>query len=202
MSLGLDIEPLHAAYDELPASCQEPVLRLSGGIARLNRVLHRSAKYMALFETSPSRGNLVTPVALPSVAEMMADLSDEWPEGATLVAASEDGTLRTDAEWLGVAVRNLVENAFRHGTAPVTVTWSLETDALVVAVADSGASPSFSLRRAIAPYHRDPASPGLGLGLAIVARVAQLLGGTLSHSPSPTVFTLRVPAHFGKERPS
>lgn len=195
-SLALDIEPLRAAYDELPEPCQEPLLRLSAGIARLNRVLHRSAKYMALFETSgATRDQLVTLRSLDSVADLFAELSDEWPEGVTLRAESEDGPVTVDAEWLGVAVRNLVENALRHGEPPVTVTWQRTPRELVVRVADSGSSPTFSLKRAIAPYHRDPKSPGLGLGLAIVARVAGLLGGKLMHEASPTVFELRVPTN-------
>jgi signal transduction histidine kinase len=193
MSLGLDIEPLNTAYDDLPTSCQEPVLRLSDGIARLNRVLHRSAKYMALFETN-ERGLTMNVTRLPSVAETLRELSDEWPEEASLVCESEDGAFATDVEWLGVAVRNLVENGFRHGTPPVIVHWKLGADELVLRVTDAGTSPTFSLRRAIEPYHRDPRSPGLGLGLAIVARVARLLGGKLTHSPSPTTFELRLPS--------
>lgn len=200
MSLGLDIEPLRAAYDELPASCQEPLLRISDGIARLSRVLHRSAKYMALFETTSS--GLVTLQRIDSARAMMADFAEEWPEGVTVAEESADGALETDPEWLGVAVRNLVENGFRHGKPPVAVTWALAGGALVIRVADGGASPGLSLRRAVAAYHRDAESPGLGLGLAIVDRVARRLGGKLEHEGVPTVFRLTVPAAPGKVRPS
>ncbi|HVH45990.1 MAG TPA: HAMP domain-containing sensor histidine kinase, partial [Labilithrix sp.] len=200
-SLGIDIEPLRASYDEIPVSCQEPLLRISDGIARLNRVLNLSAKYMALFETNVGRDRLVTKEPVDSAEEMMNELADEWPEGVTLRPESPDGSLYTDREWLAVAVRNLVENAFRHGAPPVTVTWRLASGELVIRVADRGASPAFSLRRAIVPYHRAPKSPGLGLGLAIVHRVARLLDGKLTHEPSPTVFQLRIPVDPGK-RPS
>jgi signal transduction histidine kinase len=191
-NLRLDIEPLRAAYDDLPVSCQEPLLRISDGIARLGRVLHRSARYMALFE---SRGvMLVKPAEVPSVQRMFEEMSEEWPdEGVSLTADSDDGAIETDAEWLGVAVRNLVENAVRHGKAPVRVSWTLSARHLVVRVADAGETPRLSLRRAIAPHERDPKSPGLGLGLSIVDRVAHLLEGRLSHEPSPTTFELRVP---------
>jgi signal transduction histidine kinase len=132
-----------------------------------------------------------------SARAMFEELADEWPEGVTLVDAPSDGPLRTDPEWLGVAVRNLVENAARHGAPPIAVRWAFEDDSLVVRVSDGGTTEGFSVRRAVAPYARDERSPGLGLGLAIVDRVARLLRGRLSHEPSPTVFELRLPARGG-----
>jgi signal transduction histidine kinase len=194
-SLRLDIEPLRAAYDDLPPACQEPLLRISDGIERLHRVLHRSARYLALFETAGApRERLVKLRDLPSARELFEELSEEWPEDVSLGAASADAPIRTDPEWLGVAVRNLVENGARHGAPPLAVTWAVDEANLVVRVSDGGKTPGFSLRRAIEPFGRADDSPGLGLGLAIVDRVARLLGGRLSHAPSPTVFELRVPS--------
>ena len=191
-SLRLDIEPLRRAYDELPSACQEPLLRISNGVERLHRVLHESARYMALFETNASGGTLVVLRDVPSCKAMFDELSEEWPEGVSLTAASEDSAIATDVTWLGVAVRNLVDNAVRHGASPVAVTWRLEASDLVVRVADGGETPKRSLRRAMAPYARDAKSSGLGLGLAIVGRVAHLLGGRLTHEPRPTTFELRI----------
>lgn len=196
-SLRLDIEPLRNAYDELPPACQEPLLRLSNGIERLHRVLHRSARYMALFETNGSAASLVALRDVPSCKTMFDELADEWPEGVSLAAAPADGAITTDVEWLGVAVRNLVENAARHGVAPVEVSWRLDAANLVVRVADAGETPKLSLHRVTSPHARDEKSAGLGLGLAIVDRIARLLGGRLTHEPSPTTFELRIPSRRG-----
>jgi hypothetical protein len=100
-TLRLDIEPLRAAYDDLPAACQEPLLRISDGIERLHRVLHRSARYLALFETPGApRERLVKVRDVPSARALFEELADEWPEGVSLTAASADAPLRTDPEWL------------------------------------------------------------------------------------------------------
>lgn len=187
MSLGLDIEPLRSAYDEMPASCQEPLLRISDGIERLNRVLHRTARYLELFErTTP----LDAKRRAVSARDAFAEMSEEWPDGVTLEGPDEDATIAVDVEWLSVAVRNLAENAVRHGKGPAVVSWQIAGGDLVIRVRDGGNSPDL----VIEPHRRDPSSRGLGLGLAIVLRVAELLGGSLTHEPSPTTFVLRVPA--------
>jgi signal transduction histidine kinase len=186
-SLGIDIEPLRAAYDEMPASCQEPLLRISDGIERLNRVLHRTARYLELFERTTPLDARKRPV---SAKETFAEMKEEWPDGVTLEGPERDATIDVDVEWLSVAVRNLAENAIRHGKAPALVSWRVDAGELVICVTDQGESTGL----VVEPHRRSETSKGLGLGLAIVHRVAELLGGTLSHEPSPTTFTLRIPA--------
>jgi signal transduction histidine kinase len=186
-SLGIDIEPLRAAYDEIPPSCQEPLLRISDGIARLNRVLHRTARYLELFERTTTLDTRRRDV---SAKETFAEMAEEWPDGITLEGPADDARISVDVEWLSVALRNLAENGVRHGRAPVVVAWTIDGDDLVVRVRDAGESPDLRIE----PHRRGAASEGLGLGLAIVLRVATLLGGTLTHEPSPTTFVLRVRA--------
>jgi len=186
MALGLDIEPLRAAYDELPAHLQEPLLRMSAGVARLHRVIHHSARTLALFE---GKGTLATPEKVDSAHEMLRDLAAEWPEGVTLVCEGDDGPIATDPEWLAVALRNLVENACRHGRPPVVVRATFERDALLVRIEDAGSTPAIALR----DLPRSKTGGGLGLGLMLVARIAKALGGTLTHEPRPTAFVLRIP---------
>jgi signal transduction histidine kinase len=197
-SLKLDIEPLRAAYDALPPACQEPLLRLSDGIERLLRVLHRSARYMSLFETPgvPST-SLLRLEEVPSLRDLFEQFVDEWPEGVTVDPGSPDRPVVVDPEWLGVAVRNLVENAVRHGRPPVQVSYRATDDVLHVRVVDGGRTPGLALDRATNAFERAPKSEGLGLGLAIVARVAKLFGGRLLHEGTPTAFELRIPLTKG-----
>ena len=116
---------------------------------------------------------------------MVKDLATEWSEQVELVCEGEDGAITTDPEWLAVALRNLVENACKHGKPPVVVRARLEGDALVVRVEDAG------------ELGRSKKSDGLGLGLLLVARIAKALKGTLVHEPRPTAFVLRIPRKDG-----
>jgi signal transduction histidine kinase len=197
-SLKLDIEPLRAAYDALPQACQEPLLRLSDGIERLLRVLHRSARYMMLFETPGIPDTrLLRLREVSSAHDLFAEFAEEWPDGVMVDAASPDRPIVVDPEWLGVAVRNLVENAARHGRPPVQVSYRIANDTLSVRVVDAGTTTGLSLRAATNALARTPKSEGLGLGLAIVARVAELFGGRLVHEGNPTAFELRLPLSNG-----
>lgn len=78
-------------------------------------------------------------------------------------------------------IANLVDNALRHGGAPVEVATALEDGKAVLEVRDRGPGiPAADAERMLQPFTRlDSArsGPGTGLGLAIVERIARLHGG-------------------------
>ena len=85
-------------------------------------------------------------------------------------------------------VNNLVDNALRHGAAPVEITTQAAHGSILLEVADRGAGiPSDQVEHLKRPFTRgEPArsgAAGAGLGLAIVERIARLHGGTLDLLP-------------------
>ncbi|MFD9703500.1 ATP-binding protein [Lentzea sp. NPDC059081] len=108
---------------------------------------------------------------------------------------------RLDPRRLDVIVANLVGNALRHGSPPVSVRLSVDGEFLVIAVADSGPGLSAEvLPHVFARFYKaDSArgrSEGSGLGLAIAWENARLHGGTLTAANEPgggALFTLRLP---------
>jgi two-component system osmolarity sensor histidine kinase EnvZ len=79
---------------------------------------------------------------------------------------------------------NLLDNAFKHGRAPVELRVEARGAVAVVLVIDAGAGVPEARREQVQQaFSRGDASrgvPGTGLGLAIVARVVARMGGTLA----------------------
>ena len=85
--------------------------------------------------------------------------------------------LQGDARLLRRLLRNLLENASRHGKPPVSVFLSSNR----IAVRDAGPPiPDAERERLFEPFYRRPGSTkatGAGLGLSIVRQIARQHGG-------------------------
>jgi two-component system osmolarity sensor histidine kinase EnvZ len=98
-------------------------------------------------------------------------------------------------------IRNLIDNALKHGGTPVSVHLSSDSDMAVLTVSDTGPGlPPDSAGRLMEAFARgDPSRqvPGFGLGLAIAQRVVMRLQGTISFSKDGPLHqvTVRLPLH-------
>jgi len=111
--------------------------------------------------------------------------------------------LMTDAQKLTVVMRNLVHNALKFTEAGwVRVQATIEDDVLLLAVSDTGIGiPARDHATVFEMFRQGDGSDtrrfgGTGLGLHIVQRYVDLLGGTVSLSSAPGVgsrFTVRLP---------
>jgi signal transduction histidine kinase len=82
-------------------------------------------------------------------------------------------------------VENLLTNAVRHTTADrkIWLTVTPHEGGVRISVEDDGPGVPLDIRRAIfEPFHQGPTqsshAPGTGIGLSLVARFAELHGGT------------------------
>lgn len=109
--------------------------------------------------------------------------------------------IESDAELLTLVWNNLISNAMKFTPPGGRVTVSLEAaeDFAVVRVTDTGCGISPEVGRHIFEkfYQGDPshAAQGNGLGLALVKRVADIVGGDISVSSEVgkgSAFTVRI----------
>jgi two-component system sensor histidine kinase TctE len=115
--------------------------------------------------------------------------------------ASEPAHVHGDALLLREAIKNLIDNALKHGGAegPLQVALTVDATHCIVTIADHG--PGIAAAEANTVFERfarGQSAPqgGAGLGLAIVKRVADSHGAHIDLSNRPgggLIVTLRLP---------
>lgn len=128
----------------------------------------------------------VDAVAL-ALADVVRDAVDRVPVSADVrVTVEADDAIRAlgDAALVGRCVQNLVANGVRHAASAVNVHVRREGDAVELAVEDDGPGiPAADRERVFEPFTQLDASRGrrgeAGLGLAIVRRSVEAMGGSV-----------------------
>jgi two-component system sensor histidine kinase QseC len=144
-----------------------------------------------------------------AAARVIADLAPSALEQqVTLELATEEPvTVMADGALLEVLLRNLVDNAVRHGGAPgpVTVRCAQRDDGAVLEVADRGPGlDDAELAQLGRRFFRASSArgSGSGLGLSIVQRIAETCGGTVGYRRGADGRGLVVEVRFNRALPS
>jgi two-component system sensor histidine kinase QseC len=123
-----------------------------------------------------------------AAARVIADLAPAALEnGVTLELATDEAvSVALDSALLDVLLRNLLDNAVRHGgpPGPVTVSCNQDADGARLEVADRGPGvDEAELAQLGRRFYRASSArgPGSGLGLSIVERIAQGCGGMVRY---------------------
>jgi len=124
------------------------------------------------------------PTELASVVSRAIDESDD-PHGHSVVADVAPGSFNLDAAKVERIVENLLSNALRHTTAGTQIWIRAEAaeGGVSITVDDAGPGVPEELRDAVfEPFRQAPGSssghsPGVGIGLSLVRRFAELHGG-------------------------
>ena len=130
------------------------------------------------------------PVDLVPLVQTFAELYDpsaaEEGRSLTLAISTDRATVLGDRDLLGQILANLIENALRHtppGTA-ITLGLARQGDSVVLSVADKGpgipAAERSKVLQRLYRLERSRTTPGSGLGLSLVAVIADLHDARLS----------------------
>lgn len=121
--------------------------------------------------------------------EMLA-LTAEEAAGSNIAVSGSAATVSGDPRLLRRLVRNLVQNALRHGAPPVTAHVRRDGPIVRLVVRDCGAGiPESERDRIFEPFYRpsgrSESTGGWGLGLALVRQIATHHGGSVHFEISP-----------------
>ena len=135
------------------------------------------------------------------IAATLQKFSDQLDGHTVVQHVPDDLTVDADRHLLGLALRQLLDNALKYSPATSTIQIQARSNGAVeIAVRNSGSTiPDSEQPRIFERFYRGVDArkiPGIGMGLAIVQQIARARGGTLTVSTSPelgTTFTLSLP---------
>jgi two-component system sensor histidine kinase QseC len=171
------------------AADDERARALDGVIAGCDRASRLADQLLALSRLEAEDALRRETVDLRAIAvDVIADAAPRAIRAGVEIELVESAPVRAQADALlvGVLVRNLVDNALRHGAAGGRVRVSVRADGAdaVIEVADAGRGvPPELLPRLGQRFQRasDASEPGSGLGLSIVQRIAVMHGGRVRY---------------------
>lgn len=208
-AIGHDLmQPLHAAQlftDALSQQVRDPAQRAT--VAQIGGALDSTSDLLnGLLDMSrlEAGGLEAQPRELP-IAEVLDPLASEFgaiaaARGLRFRYVPSRAWVRTDPQLLRRVLQNFLANAVRYtASGSVLLGVRMGGDALRIEVLDTGPGiPVEQQRRIFEEFRRGDDAPGqgLGLGLAIADRIAELLEspiGLRSRLGRGTAFTVRVP---------
>jgi PAS domain S-box-containing protein len=157
----------------------------------LDRLVSSADKLQRLLEDLLDLDRLNRGIVTPKrratdLAALVSRIAQQWQQdsGRTLEVAVEPLVAQLDPDKVERIVENLLANADRHTTrdTPVWIRTSRHEDGVLITVEDAGAGIPPQLRAALfEPFRQGPQhprhAPGVGIGLTLVARFAELHGG-------------------------
>lgn len=181
-------------HGPLAATQREAIERLADELARLRAIVDETLQLSRL--EAGAETMRADPCDLRAVAEASrAERASVAAARGVTIEIVGSGSARADSRLLARALGNLLDNAITFAPAGTAVTIELAPGRLTVR--DRG--PGFALEDPFAPFSQGSTdgrkNPGVGLGLAIVARIAELHGGEVAASnDGGAVVTIRLPA--------
>ena len=200
------VELLTNHFDRLsPAKRQELLTRTSGSLRRMTEMLDDllTLNRMEAHRLTVQLTSLDLAGHLRSIIDEIR-MGDRSAHSIELHVAGLAGPMTTDAGLLHHIFSNLLSNAVRYSPsgAPITVSVLADAQRVRITVEDRGIGvPAADLARIFEPFERGSNVghiKGTGLGLNIVKRMTELLGGAVSVeslAESGTRFVVELPYH-------
>ncbi|MCF8200123.1 MAG: GHKL domain-containing protein, partial [Sulfuritalea sp.] len=150
-----------------------------------DRATHLVTQLLTLARLDANKAHPMQTLALRPIAEQVLAMSagDAIETHCELALRDGDATVLGDAVLLQVLLRNLIDNALRHGKATqVEVSITARQNRTLLSVSDNGCGIADDERERVKQrFYRSATADfsGSGLGLSIVKRIAELHGGAL-----------------------
>lgn len=188
---------------QLTERASEHLARMRNGSLKMATLIDDLLAYAHI----DRRGLQASVVSLPTlVDQVVSHYHDEVQRRAiALVIVVEPMTVRVDASGLALALRNLVENALKYTrdttTPRISIVCRRKEGRVLLAVTDNGIGFEMQYHdhifKLFQRLHRDDQYPGTGIGLALVRKAIERIGGRVWAESKPgqgATFSIELPA--------
>lgn len=187
---------------QLTDRSREHLARIRNGSLKMATLIDDLLSYSHI----DRRGLQASVVSLPSLVDQVLNpYQDEIQRrGIVMTVVVEPMTVRVDASGLSLALRNLVENALKYTRDTkeprIAVVCRRKDAGVLLAVTDNGIGFDMQYHdhifKLFQRLHRDDQYPGTGIGLALVRKAIERLGGKVWGQSQPregSTFTIELP---------
>ncbi len=178
---------LRTPIASIRATLEAAQLAPAGATAAIEDARATSVRMGDMLDALLAWGRLEAGAELPDptdlrLDQLVEDLAAGFGPRGRIAVETEPVVVRGDPALIRIAVRNLLDNALRHGAEPGADATVLVTVAAgAVAVSDRGPGlPGHGSEDGDVARFSSGSPDGIGLGLSIAARIAELHGGELS----------------------
>jgi signal transduction histidine kinase len=132
-----------------------------------------------------SRLDMIKALPQPEPVDLLALVAEEAAHYDDCHVDGEPVTATADRRYLRHMIRNLLDNATRHGRPPVSVTVSRAGSGAIIDVCDTGNGiPDDEHERVFVPFVRlNGETKGSGLGMTLARGIARMHGGDVTIAP-------------------
>ncbi|MEO5356266.1 MAG: HAMP domain-containing histidine kinase [Nitrospirae bacterium YQR-1] len=192
---------VEAAIDgvaESPQKCLSVIASEVERLASLVKGIEDAARAEETFFRKPVYEEfLITPFLRDMIEPFMAQAAKK---GVYISLLNKDDTVKTigDREKLSIILHNLLSNALKFTDAgSITASYEITAEHLVITVRDTGRGIADSEKPLVYNrYYSGKHSGGMGVGLAVVKELTEVLNGEVSlqsHIGKGSTFTVRLP---------
>ncbi|MCM2371045.1 PAS domain-containing sensor histidine kinase [Aporhodopirellula aestuarii] len=189
---------------ELPANVLSHLEKMQGQVERMDALLSGLLEYSRV----GNRNHMQRSINLQAVLNDAVELSDV-PENFKVILPKEDATWTTVREPLQRIFQNLIDNAVKHHdreSGTITITYEENENDFLFSVSDDGPGIEEKYHAKVfeifQKLHQSSGDDGAGLGLTIVQKLVQTMGGNISiHNVEPrgTEFRFTWPKEISSE---
>lgn len=192
-SMLLQIDRGNKLFDSMDDDIQQVFMRLSNDVYRLQRLTETSRNYLRAGQNKKMIEFNFTKIE--SINGLMEQYIDTHIDKLNFHPLKNDTSFTTDTYWMGICIKNILENAFTHGKPPIEMRLNLILDKFEIEIQDAGECEFSNIKEISYPFVKGSKSGGTGLGLNIVKQIVEQLGGRLIMKTNPTIFKLTIRNH-------